>query len=393
MGSVPVPAISDSMQKQQLTGPANMTVRRGGWLYVYVSNESNQDVYFDDLVINHKRGPVVETNSYYAFGMEIPGLNAKAIGFGGNNANRNKYNGKELQSKEFADGSGLEWEDYGARMYDPQIGRFFTQDRFADNFISLSPYQYAANNPTCFVDYNGDYVTVDKKDENGNIKLSLLYENGKAYFYSKDKNGNPVKGDAWDGKDEFIQGAVKDLNTVGSFGEGKTLLNDLQSSSTGMSISEQANPGGEYDNRAHSLTYSRKDMGTFDGVKGDKSFIILGHELAHAWDDLLGRGYKNDNEVEHGLQKSERNAVRFENYLRAMSGETTMRLTYSDINANFPYSTASWFKRYVFPATNNTFYKRAEPSPLPAGVYKEFTNVRRDIYLPFDTRTQKFIFK
>jgi hypothetical protein len=60
MGAVQVPSITGAMQKQQLTGPANMVVRRNGWLYVHVSNESNQDVYFDDIVINHKRGPFLE---------------------------------------------------------------------------------------------------------------------------------------------------------------------------------------------------------------------------------------------------------------------------------------------------------------------------------------------
>jgi hypothetical protein len=43
-------------------------------------------------------------------------------------------------------------------MYDAAIGRFFTQDAFAEKYYPLNPYQYAANNPINLVDINGDSI-------------------------------------------------------------------------------------------------------------------------------------------------------------------------------------------------------------------------------------------
>jgi len=102
-------------------------------------------------VVFDSNGGVLQTTDYYAFGMEHTPL---AI----SNTNRYLYNGKELQDETFAGGVRLGWYDYGKRFLDPQIGRWHSIDKLADdpNQISQSPYQYAWNNPVNLDDPDGN---------------------------------------------------------------------------------------------------------------------------------------------------------------------------------------------------------------------------------------------
>ena len=57
------------------------------------------------------------------------------------------------------------------RFYDPQIGRYHTQDPLADKYYFLSPFSYVANNPLKFIDPDGKEIVIVTKRNNEEVLL------------------------------------------------------------------------------------------------------------------------------------------------------------------------------------------------------------------------------
>ncbi len=105
-----------------------------------------------------QKGELLQDNNYYPFGMST----GEATNYIADACLENKYlyNGKELD-----DDLGVGWYDYGARFYDPELGRWHSLDPLAEKYSFQSPFVYGANNPIRFIDFMGMYPGEPDEDD------------------------------------------------------------------------------------------------------------------------------------------------------------------------------------------------------------------------------------
>ena len=95
---------------------------------------------------------IIEENNYYPYGLKLRGFNTSVSSLGNSVAKKYMFNGKE-----FDDGFNetLNTYDFGARNYDPALGRWMNLDPLAEQMRRHSPYNYAFDNPIYFIDPDG----------------------------------------------------------------------------------------------------------------------------------------------------------------------------------------------------------------------------------------------
>ncbi|UOX34834.1 hypothetical protein LXD69_04820 [Flavobacterium sediminilitoris] len=144
---------------------------QGDYSYVFNYTDHLGNIRLSYTYINNSNiidtDEIVEENQYYPFGLKHETHNSS-------NAYQYKFNGKELQTE-----LGLNLYDYGARNYDPAIGRWMNMDNMSEKYFTSSPYVYAGNIPTKFVDYDGNDFGISF--QNGVITVTQVwYNDGKS---------------------------------------------------------------------------------------------------------------------------------------------------------------------------------------------------------------------
>ena len=89
-------------------------------------------------------------------------------------AYRYGFNGMERDDNVKGRGNSY---DFGARLYDPRVGRWLSIDPLAMKYPDLSPYNFVANSPILFVDTDGEVIIINYLDKNGKEK-SFTYKPG-----------------------------------------------------------------------------------------------------------------------------------------------------------------------------------------------------------------------
>ncbi|MGN6293479.1 MAG: DUF6443 domain-containing protein [Chitinophagaceae bacterium] len=142
-------AVEASGVVKQFNRPG-LPVNQNGYLYIYTSNETSYDVFFDNLQVTHVRGPLLEETHYYPFGLTMAGISSKALSFGGPENKKNKF-----QNQEFNDDLGVNYYEFKYRNHDPQIGRFIQIDPLAEEYVHNSTYAFSENRVTSSVEIEG----------------------------------------------------------------------------------------------------------------------------------------------------------------------------------------------------------------------------------------------
>lgn len=264
---------------------ASYTVREPGYAYVYVSNEHTYllDVYFDDVAVTITPSMVVGVNEYFPFGLPFNATSRE-----GSLSQDLKFSGKETQTE-----LELGWLDYGARMYQPEIGRWNGVDKSSEKYFGQSPYHFAGDNPILFVDYDGNDYGVSVNHDSKTITISAQYISNKANLNSLNsaievlnKQSGEFKYVVGSGKDAQVYSIIFNLSSATAEGGrgGDRSSRGYVSTGDDMVIADKTGELNSFDVVPNGLLKGDKGLTGNDKISIEERFKNTGtatHEILH----------------------------------------------------------------------------------------------------------------
>ncbi|HRD37393.1 MAG TPA: RHS repeat-associated core domain-containing protein, partial [Bacteroidia bacterium] len=142
----------------------------------------------------------------YPFGSVTPGRSFSSGSY------RYGFNKQEKDDEVF----GSNVYDFGARIYDARLARWWALDKLKDRYAPISPYTFGLDNPNYFVDHAGKII-IDK--------------NGNTVVLTRDDKGNITGISATNSKGEKVDAdpfTVKMITAVGKTDIGRERLKQME---------------------------------------------------------------------------------------------------------------------------------------------------------------------
>lgn len=143
----PVTGAFDSNEANFEKLELSLTVPEDGFIYVYIVNESDKNIHWDDFTISVVGPRMIRSTDYYPFGAVAKVWNSPEQLQ--QETYRHDYQGQYAEKDEETG-----WNVFEARMYDPLIGRWLAVDpsrQFASGYVGMG------NNPIIGIDPDGRY--------------------------------------------------------------------------------------------------------------------------------------------------------------------------------------------------------------------------------------------
>jgi len=196
-------------------------------------------------------------------------------------------------------GSGNSY-DFGARMYDPRIGRWMSPDPLASKYPALSPYTFVGNMPIRAIDEDGrDIVIIGSKEYQQQILESLFY-------LSRNSGSGAI----------LVRDAIASEKTIIILQTHR----DIDNHTLGR-------PNDPYKVMPLNIDKALEPLSSADGHNGEELVSTLETELAHELFHFLSKlkspgsfALSIDEKKNTGLKADEVGAVEYENKVRKEIG-------------------------------------------------------------------------
>ncbi len=281
-------------------------------------------------VLDYYTADVVSQSDYYPFGMMLPNSNESGDEY------RYGFNGMEKDDEVSGEADSY---DFGARFYNPRVGRWLSGDALERQYPSVSTYTFVNNSPIISIDPNGKEIRIESTDPEfrkqafaalqklTNEKLVLLKTGQVVSYNAVTKNLTEAQKN-----DPAILALAESIGTpveqdIQDLENGNTLVNNLLTDDNTVTIVEST------DGKNHTFTLNVEAGSARDGKGSDvklefapdftpdetlvdpetgnvgileetPNYIGLGHELIHADHSTKGTRIKNGNEVSYEYKQS-----------------------------------------------------------------------------------------